>query len=493
MKLKWVFHFASQMILQQQFLVSLYFQALKLRHTRIENAHDQTFKWLFQTPGKKQRGIDPKMRFLAWLQSGDGIFWISGKPGSGKSTLMKYITGNPYTKKALSEWANPETTQITPEEDNTAPSVTFFSRHKAEESDDAPADVGIEAGDGQDDLHDAGRDFVEEVRVVTASFYFWSAGTSMQKSQQGLFQSLLYEIFSHAPDLMQVSCPTRWQATERGESQEPWTIQEITDTIKRTISLGTDSVKFCFFVDGVDEYIGDHHEMVQLLESFAHLPNVKLCVSSRPWNVFEDAFGQDSERKFYLQDLTRGDIDRYVRSKLRQHPARKALPHDNNLYKAIITEIIEKAQGVFLWVFLVVRSLLEGLSNGDTLSLLQDRLRWIPTDLREFFKYMLDSLDPIYNQRVAHFFLAALDSSEPLLLMAYSYFDEEFDDANYVFELDNNPPELYDIILRHKQTERRLNGRCKGLLETYRDTEGVDFFRYRVGFLHRTVRDFFST
>ncbi|ORY17867.1 hypothetical protein BCR34DRAFT_596734 [Clohesyomyces aquaticus] len=493
MKLPWAFHVASQMILQQRFLGSLYFSSLKLRHSRIETAHDRTFKWLFQRSRKIQNQVDPKVRFLRWLQSGDGIFWISGKPGSGKSTLMKYITGSPHTKKALFEWANPDAVLNGPQEADSSPRMTFFSRQKGGESEESRSDGEDESGDGGKNLEDAGSDFGEEIGVVTASFYFWSAGTSMQKSQQGLFQSLLYEIFSHAPDLMQKACPKRWQSIEQAESQEPWTIEEIADTIKRTIALATDSVRFCFFVDGIDEYVGDHHEMVRLLESFARLPNVKLCVSSRPWNVFEDTFGQDSERKFYLQDLTRGDIDRYVRSKLRQHPAWKALTHDDARYKAIANEIVEKAQGVFLWVFLVVRSLLEGLSNGDTMSLLQDRLRRIPTDLREFFKYMLDSLDPIYNQRVAHFFLAALDSAEPLPLMTYAYFDEEFDDPNYVFELDNKALETYDLIPRHKQTGRQLNGRCKGLLEMYRDTEGIDFFRYRVGFLHRTVRDFFLT
>ncbi|KAF2476737.1 uncharacterized protein BDR25DRAFT_339639 [Lindgomyces ingoldianus] len=490
MKIPWAFHVASQMILQQRFLSSLYFQSLKLRHSRIENAHDRTFKWLFQKPGLKQRGSDPKMRFLNWLRSGQGIFWVSGKPGSGKSTLMKYINSNPRTEEVLFEWANPRTIENPPKKHDSPPNMTFFSRRVDDESDDA-SDESEEVSNTQEHTQDAGGDFDEEIRVVVASFYFWSAGTSMQKSQQGLFQSLLYEIFSHAPDLMKQACPIRWQAAEVGESQEPWTIEEISDTIKRTIGLATDSIKFCFFVDGVDEYIGDHFEMVRVLESFARLPNVKICVSSRPWNVFEDAFGKDSDQKFYLQDLTRGDIDRYVRSKLKQHPAWKTLTHDDERYKAIATEIIEKAQGVFLWVFLVVRSLLEGLSNGDTLSLLQERLRRIPTDLRDFFKYMLDSLDPIYNQHVAHFFLAALDS-DPLPLMMYAYFEEEFDDPNYVFELNNTQMETYDIIPRHKQTERRLNGRCKGLLEANRE-EGVDFFRYSVGFLHRTVRDFFLT
>lgn len=31
-------------------------------------------------------------------------------------------------------------------------------------------------------------------RLVTASYFFWNAGTDMEKSQEGLLQSLLHEV-----------------------------------------------------------------------------------------------------------------------------------------------------------------------------------------------------------------------------------------------------------------------------------------------------------
>ncbi|KAK5091855.1 hypothetical protein LTR70_001166 [Exophiala xenobiotica] len=41
--------------------------------------------------------------FTRWLMQSqdDTIFWISGKPGSGKSTLMKYIVSSPQTQHFL--------------------------------------------------------------------------------------------------------------------------------------------------------------------------------------------------------------------------------------------------------------------------------------------------------------------------------------------------------------------------------------------------------
>jgi hypothetical protein len=40
-----------------------------------------------------------------WLEAGDGVFHVSGKPGAGKSTLMKFIFRNPRTKDLLTRWA----------------------------------------------------------------------------------------------------------------------------------------------------------------------------------------------------------------------------------------------------------------------------------------------------------------------------------------------------------------------------------------------------
>jgi Cdc6-like AAA superfamily ATPase len=39
--------------------------------------------------------------FLQWLSTDTGIFHISGKPGSGKSTLMEFLCDHDRTKKEL--------------------------------------------------------------------------------------------------------------------------------------------------------------------------------------------------------------------------------------------------------------------------------------------------------------------------------------------------------------------------------------------------------
>lgn len=42
--------------------------------------------------------------FVDWLKSDLPVYWITGKPGSGKSTLMKFLISDSRTLAALKEW-----------------------------------------------------------------------------------------------------------------------------------------------------------------------------------------------------------------------------------------------------------------------------------------------------------------------------------------------------------------------------------------------------
>ena len=64
---------------------------------------------------------------------------------------------------------------------------------------------------------------------------------------------------------------------------EPWGRAELFKAFDRIKALhNTIHKRFCLFIDGLDEYEGEHSELVELLSSFAASPNIKLCLSSRP-------------------------------------------------------------------------------------------------------------------------------------------------------------------------------------------------------------------
>ena len=68
----------------QELIESLGSLSSNPRLGRISEKHRENLQWIWKE-GKEGPG------FVDWLQTNDPIYWITGLPGSGKSTLMKYI------------------------------------------------------------------------------------------------------------------------------------------------------------------------------------------------------------------------------------------------------------------------------------------------------------------------------------------------------------------------------------------------------------------
>lgn len=79
----------------QTLLTSLGFSQINARHMTIAKAYVGTCEWFLNTPGYID-WLDPKK-----LDRHDGFLWIKGKPGAGKSTLMKSALG--HAKKTMND------------------------------------------------------------------------------------------------------------------------------------------------------------------------------------------------------------------------------------------------------------------------------------------------------------------------------------------------------------------------------------------------------
>jgi hypothetical protein len=310
----------------------------------------------------------------------------------------------------------------------------------------------------------------------------------MQESQQGLLQTLLYQVLRQFPALVPIMCPIRWNV--RDAKSELWSFDELFNAFDHFSKQTLVSTKLCVFIDGLDEYEGNHIELIRVVKTLASASSVKLCVSSRPWNTFIRAFGGSSQQ-LKLEDLTKDDIKNYVRSKLQENEPFKDLEKQDPHCNEIASDIVKRSQGVFLWVYLVVDSLLKGLDEGDDARDLRKRLNLLPDDLEEYFRHILQAIDPSYRKQTFRIFKTAVQAMQPLPVLAYSFFEQEEENPNYALELLAAPYPAGVLDAIHKRMKKRLNARCKDLLEVNADPSGIGFFKYRVDFLHRTVRDFF--
>lgn len=329
---------------------SLLFPAMNHRKEQIQDAHSDTFHWIFDDCPTAEDQWDC---FGCWLRNDKGLYWINGKAGSGKSTIMNYISHDSEMNKGLKRWS------------------------------------------GQDD-------------TVVAKFFFWNSGTALERSLEGLFRTLLWQILDQSPQTAGVLFPSLRPAELASLNHEEsrgayWTEQKLINAFNRLAGTTSQNQHFCLFIDGLDEFAGSKATLIDVLDKLANSPHIKICASSRPVHEFMEAFDHDEGLR--LERLTAKDIKTYVDKTIRQNPAGALLSEkEEKEFKYLVDDVSDKAAGVFLWVRLVVSKLIADIRNGDSIESLRKRLNDLPSDLNDLFKRMISNLEPSRQAEAASWF-----------------------------------------------------------------------------------------
>ncbi|VUC29212.1 unnamed protein product [Clonostachys rosea] len=317
----------------------LTFRNMEERERQIPEAEEGTFRWVFRDPVVNDKPWSSFRNFLRWPTS--KIYWITGKPGSGKSALMKHIRHSQETRNLLRYWSG-------------------------------------------------GRN------VLQARFYFCNSGDSMQTSIEGLLQSLLLDCLRQVPSLaIQRVLPARWEvACLFDQDDVPWGEEDLLDALRTLLTDVFAHQKFFFLIDGLDEYLGEQSQLIDLIMDLAEMTNnLKLCISSRCWPQFHDTFM--GRPHLVLENLTDADIGHYIETKFEESSAfcqlRQREPEN---FERLMRDTSFKAEGCFLWAQLAVQYLTDALSNGDMIGDLEDRLgELFPGDIERILEKIIESLD----------------------------------------------------------------------------------------------------
>lgn len=446
----------------KRFIESLYFPDIHARQEEIAEAHRQTFEWIFDKPGLEAYLWHD---FVDWLESGNGIYWICGKAGSGKSTLMSFICQDSRTETALKIWS------------------------------------GTNA-------------------ILVPSFFFWNAGTELQKSSRGLLRSLIYQILENVPNLMPVLEQSPDVSQHITQQLPTWTERRLRATLHQLLCAGLNLHCLCIFIDGLDELSDNQDSLLELIRGFRQYPGVKICLSSRPHQSFRDEYG--SSAMLELQDLTEPDIRRYVSDKLGRAPLKASQVACSSFgLKDTVDTIVYKAEGVFLWVNLAVRDQIEGIKNGDDAEQLRERLQLLPKEIEKLYVHMLQRIDICYRKEVAQYLQLVFCNDESLSLFEIALAVHKRIDDILVFSPDIS---IGDVRNHCEFIGERVATTCKGFLEVREFMDGHEWqktvterflksvkdrktpleqrgdimktkfyhLHTRINFLHRTALDFFK-
>ena len=417
---------------------------MEIREQSISPAHEATFRWILSDSPPQNKPWDNLIR---WLRDDGGCYWINDKAASGKSTLMRFLIRQPEIRAALKAWA------------------------------------------GSNEL-------------LVVPFFFWNLGTELQKSQEGLLRSVLHSILSKYRTLIAKVVPGYYNDVARNmrhtdESArlpfvEPLYAIELKLAFLRMFKVLPDNLRLCLFIDGVDEYSGEPTDIAELLRTVVSF-KVKIVVSSRPTGSCVAAF--EEYPKLRLQDLTRDDITSYIEARIKTEKNMQLLrPNQPEDVDRLVQEISSRSSGIFLWVVLVVKSLLQGLIEGDQLGDLRKRLYSYPRELEPLYKHMLESVHDLHRVQASRYLQIVLRSTEvqdkyPLSLLQMSFADE--DDPNTVLKLPFGRLSTTEICSRCEAVGRRLVSRCCGLIEWVDGTKSSsEPGSSEVNFLHKSVIDY---
>ncbi|KAH7013066.1 hypothetical protein EDB80DRAFT_570035, partial [Ilyonectria destructans] len=470
---------------RKTFLQSLKFSEMNQRYNDLINSRNASFKQVFasykkmtskgngskrtqetnrkylSTHNHGRKEIDQTWAgFIEWLQSSDSLFCIWGKPGSGKSTLVKFIIDNKNTKQLLSRWS---------------PTATIISH------------------------------------------FFWKIGSLPQNSIKGLICSLVYQILDGNQKMIE-HVLDRFHHLSSNTYYHDWSTEDL-QTVLYSI-LEKDTRHLCIFIDGLDEicnYDGLFN-LTRSIEEILKFPNLKMCIASRPESLVMSWLKGKNVHGVLLENLTRPEMVTFVHKELECFLSKNSI--SSKTHKMLTKNLVRKAEGVFLWLHLATRSLATGIQNEDSEEMLRARLEGLPNELEQLYANMWQKLNDnnsIYRETAARYFLYTLQGKGFIPMFPHNGIAPEYPEIQQptlfqiacaesvetqdVLLVGTDSIDLTEVQRLCEKTKLDIQNRCAGLAVVGRangpnlpkGTEDVeDALFSRLVFIHRTAHDFLT-
>ena len=350
-----------------------------------------------------------------------------------------------------------------------------------------------------------------EGRKVKANFFFHDRGSEIQKSFKGL-QGIVFQILQNTQNLLPLILPIRQKMLKRFDTC--WTEEDLHDAFQILLNQQNLRLHVTLFIDALDEYSGTHESIIGFLSKITSvadtaLTNIKICFSSRSLENFLDNF--NDVQGFYIHEYTTDDIRSVIQSRMSQNQRmfeymQEASPENRLLTIKFEMEVLTKAEGIFLWVKLVLDELLDEFTAGETLQGLMRKLVFLPPKLEDFYKHTLDRLLSRYHDDTKTIFEVLRCAIQPLRLHDF------FEICRYTKVeklVDCAPCTATNYEWNKDSVQRWTRSRTGGLVQLvlvleppdYGGEHGEDRYicpaldrrgesRYVIQFIHQTVKTF---
>src|SRR3569833_2144953 len=249
-------------------------------------------------------------------------------------------------------------------------------------------------GSGKSTLLKHTLDHLNASGAFVLSFYFHGRGVELQKSPLGLFRSLLHQLLRDSPEALSDLVDTfNKKCKEIGEPGKGWQWhpRELWSFFEASLKGVLSSRSVFLVVDALDECgEKDAIDLVQkfnaLSKSCQSLPNrvgqFRICFTCRHYPIVE----LDHTLEICVEKENGTDISGFVDDQLAAFHTRTPSP--------IPDFITDRASGVFLWAFLVVKRVLDLERKGHGLKKFEAEIRLIPPELDYLYRTLVKEMEP---------------------------------------------------------------------------------------------------
>ena len=374
---------------------------------------------------------------MEWLQESNGrnqvendVFWIRGKPGAGKSTLMRYMC------------------------------KTFRNQTPTESK--------------------------QYTEVKSSKYFFSRLGTDSEHTINGFLLALLAQLCITYQELVPLIAAIFGQQKKSFlRNREDFWNNDLAIDALNIISTQTIVTGFLvLYVDGVDECEGDLDflltQLLRFIRQINHGPlKIKACIASRDYPDIRKSLYKS--KGFAIHDWTARDIQKYVSGVLQGEVVETL--HDSEL-ETLNDAVLRKAEGVFIWVKIVVNELSLHLERGGGYSEVFQILSRLPGDITDLYEAILTEIAEKGYLTEAALWVEVIRihtelptrSSSGLSLNTGHVHDQwvEIDLLDIYFVMDDvrkaftsNPePMSKDLkIISARLAQKRLRERCRDLIQ----------------------------
>lgn len=236
-----------------------------------------------------------------------------------------------------------------------------------------------------------------------------------------------------------------------------------------------------------------------------------------------------------VQNHTLNDMKSYVKHRLLDDADFQKLRVHDHSCDEILPEITVRAQGVWLWTFLVTHDLKRAVTRKEGTQTLRMILDSFPRRLEDYFEHIISRVEPHYQKDMVRIFMMVVEAAQPLPLFVFRFLDDQDKGPDFAINVVPSSIGPFDIFTAgaedltraieaarahldspaddgtHEQSraeymeeerqqfvkfvaemeiwKTRIHNRCSDLLRVTEDQDGELLLRFRVSFLHRTVAD----